>query len=145
MIGKDNKDWKARYYDRYSSEPTQEQLLELWESKRNQKTKRDNKLVQAIIAEKYSSYLQRKKIVAEQLIDQAIQEHMYGVRGAWYVHKRAQNCFICDLITMVEQDLTIGFQIIQYSKKIGDLTFGQNEQSQGLTLTKGKVNKTKSP
>ncbi len=107
--------------DQYNIDPTQEQLREAWEAKRKERVNRSNKMIFPYPKETLTSFVQRLNIIDEQLKEQAIQEHMYGVRGAWYVHKRAQNCFICDLITNNDQKSNMLNKLL--SKTNGKLTF----------------------
>ncbi len=92
-----------------------------------QKIKRDNKLIHALDKESITSYLERFIIMLKALDEQAQQEHMYGPRGPWYVHKRAQNCFICDYSTMINQLADILIDITKLPK-ISKLAFASTKE-----------------
>ncbi len=109
--------------DQYNKDPTQEELRATWEAKRKERVNRSNKMISPYPKETLKSFSQRLDIIDGQLHEQAIQEHMYGVRGAWYVHKRTQNCFICDLITNNTQKSKIITSLLQSSKKLTQKTF----------------------
>ncbi len=127
--------------DKYNVTLTQEELREFYIKTQKTKIKRDNKLIHALDKESITSYLQRLKVILEALDEQSQQEHMYGVKGAWYVHKRAQNCFICDYSTMMNQVLDVLFDIerILPVKLLKSLTFGQMKEGSQLRLTNSKA------
>ncbi len=121
--------------DRYNVDLTQEELQAFYQKTIKQKIKRDNKLIHALPQESLDSYIQRLVVVLQQLDEQAQQEHMYGPKGPWYVHKRAQNCFICDYSTMMNQVVDILVDIIKIPK-VSRLSFGiAKEGSQRLIIT----------
>lgn len=93
--------------DKYNIEPTQEELRDAWEKSRATKINRSNKMIAPLPGEDLVSFVKRMDVNDTALEEQATQEHMFGVRGAWYVHKRPQNCFICDLITANNQKAVI--------------------------------------
>ncbi len=118
--------------DRYNNQDIDYQAF--YEKTIKQKLKRDNKLITALDKESITSYLQRLKVILNQLDEQATQEHMYGPKGPWWVHKRAQNCFICDYSTMLNQVTDI---LIDLNKlpKIAKLTFASTKEgSQRLQI-----------
>ncbi len=118
--------------DRYNNQDIDYQAF--YEKTIKQKLKRDNKLITALDKESITSYLQRLKVILNQLDEQATQEHMYGPKGPWWVHKRAQNCFICDYSTMLNQvtDILIDLNTLP---KIAKLTFASTKEgSQRLKL-----------
>ncbi len=122
--------------DNYNQEPTQEELREQWEKSRKEKINRSNKMLLPLSQEDMKSFLQRVVINDQQLEEQAVQEHMFGIRGAWYVHKRPQNCFICDLITSNAQKQHIISDILHLTPSVRKLRF--NESEKGNTRRLGK-------
>ncbi len=117
--------------DRYNSEVDYKTY---YEKSIKQKIKRDNKLLHPLEGETYKSYLQRLQILLTQLDEQSHQEHMYGPKGPWWVHKRAQNCFICDYSTMFNQILDVMIDL-DCIPKISRLTFvTMKEGSQRLDI-----------
>jgi len=113
---------------------TQEELRAFYEKTVAQKVKRDNKLIHPLPDEKLKQYIQRLTLLIEQLDEQAHQEHMYGPKGPWHVHKRAQNCFICDYSTMINQILNVLIDIHKIPK-VSNLTFvSTKEGSQRLKI-----------
>ncbi len=118
--------------DQYNTEPTHEQLMESWQKAQKVTYKRDNKMISLIDDESLKGYIQRATNNDKALEEQAVQEHMYGIRGAWYVHKRSANCFICDLITCNNQKLDILTDLLKYLPKqlLSTLTFATNAESQ---------------
>ncbi len=112
--------------DQYNQEPTQEELRASWEKTKKAKIKITNKLIHALSQETLSSFAQRMDVVDEQLTEQAIQEHMYGPKGPWYVHKRSANCFICDLITNNEQKSQIIHDLTKLLPKSSTLRFRES-------------------
>ncbi len=125
--------------DQYNTEPTAEQMREAWEKAQKSTYRRDNKMVNLLVDESLKGFLQRATNNDHALEDQAVQEHMYGIRGAWYVHKRSANCFICDLITCNSQKLTILNDLVEkYIPKniLSTLTFALSEESHSIRLVK---------
>jgi len=115
--------------DQYNTEPTPEELREAWEAQRYQKTQRVTKLIAPLSSETLQIYVERLEQTMIELEEQAIREHMYGKKGAWYVHKRPQNCFICDLITMDNQMLNILRDVITLSpKQLAKHTFNHEKR-----------------
>ncbi len=115
---------------------SQEELRSFYQKTIQAKTKRDNKLIHALPKELLESYIQRLVVVLKQLDEQAQQEHMYGPKGPWYVHKRAQNCFICDYSTMMNQVLDVLVDIIKIPK-VSRLAFASTKEgTQRLNVTK---------
>jgi len=114
--------------DQYNQDPTQEELREAWEAQRYQKTQRVTKLISPLPSETLQIYIERLTETMSQLEDQAKLEHMYGKKGAWYVHKRPQNCFICDLITMDNQMMNILIDIIKINKPLAKHTFNHEKR-----------------
>ncbi len=112
--------------DRYNKEPTQEELRETWEKHRQEKVNRSNKIISPISQETLTSFAQRLDVIDQQLQEQAIQEHMYGPKGPWYVHKRSANCFICDLITNNEAKSVIINDILKLLPKSSTLRFRES-------------------
>ncbi len=122
--------------DRYNND--QIDFKAFWEKAQQQKTKRTNKIIAPTTTESLLLYVSRLRVNLEELDTQSTNEHMYGVRGAWYVHKRSQNCFICDYSTMTNQQLDILFDIIKLlpPKLIKRLTFASTKEgSQRLQLS----------
>ncbi len=118
--------------DRYNSESIDYKAF--YQSTIKQKLKRDNKLIHALDKESITSYQERFIIMLKQLDEQSQQEHMYGPRGPWYVHKRAQNCFICDYSTMINQLADILIDLTKL-KSVSKLSFGiTKEGSQRLQI-----------
>jgi len=120
--------------DKYNVELTQEELRTFWEKSQHQKLKRDNKLIHALPEESLQSYVQRLTVMLKQLDEQAVQEHIYGVKGAWYVHKRAQNCFICDYSTMINQITDILIDLSKIPKNSRLAFASTKEGSQRLNI-----------
>ncbi len=103
----------------------------------SQKVKRTNKILSPVTDESLLLYITRLRANLDELDEQANQEHMYGPKGPWYVHKRAQNCFICDYSTMNNQHMEIILSVIQLlpAKLIKRLSFAPTKEgSQRLTL-----------
>ncbi len=120
--------------DKYNVEMSQEDLRAFYQKTIQQKVKRDNKLIHALPKELLESYIERLTVVLKQLDEQAQQEHMFGPKGPWYVHKRAQNCFICDYSTMMNQILDVCIDIIKIPK-IARLAFASTKEgSQRLNI-----------
>ncbi len=71
----------------------------------------------------------------KELDEQSTAEHMYGPRGPWHVHKRAQNCFICDYSTMINQITEIMIQLIPL-KSNARLTFETTKEGSQRLNTK---------
>jgi len=118
--------------DRYNQDDIDYKAF--YEKTIKQKIKRDNKLIHALDKESITSYLQRYTVMLKQLDEQATQEHLYGPKGPWYVHKRAQNCFICDYSTMINQLTDILIDLCKIPK-IAKLAFASTKEgSQRLTI-----------
>ncbi len=103
-----------------------------------QKTRRVTKTISPINDESLLLYLTRLRANLEALDEQSDNEHMYGPRGPWYVHKRAQNCFICDYRNMCNQqiDILIDLTAALPQKLLKRLAFASTKEgSQRLTLT----------
>ncbi len=113
--------------DKYNVEMSQEDLRAFYEKTVHQKLKRENKLIHPLVNEQFTQFLERLTVMLKQLDEQAQQEHMYGPRGPWHVHKRAQNCFICDYSTMINQLVDI---LIDLSKlpRIKSLAFASTKE-----------------
>ncbi len=111
--------------DRYNNEEIDYKAF--YQNTIKQKIKRDNKLIHALDKESITSYLERYIIMLKALDEQSTQEHMYGPRGPWYVHKRAQNCFICDYSTMINQLTDILIDITKIPK-IAKLAFASTKE-----------------
>jgi len=114
--------------DKYNVKMTHEELIQFYQKTVQQKIKRDNKVTAPTDGENFTSYLKRLQVMLTALDEQAVQEHMYGVKGPWYVHKRPSNCFICDYSTMVNQMLNILHDLAKI-KSISSLSFGMKEGS----------------
>ncbi len=122
--------------DKYNVEMSQEDLRAFYQKTIQQKVKRDNKLIHPLNTERLDQYLEKFNVMLKQLDEQAQQEHMYGPKGPWYVHKRAQNCFICDYSTMINQLLDILIDVCKIPK-ISRLAFASTKEgSQRLNTTK---------
>lgn len=119
--------------DKYNRDPTQEELRDTWEKSRAQKVNRSNKMISPLSQETLTSFAKRMDVNDKLLEEQATQEHMFGVRGAWYVHKRPQNCFICDLITANTQKAVI-IQDLLKSKPNRKKAFGSEESQHSSIL-----------
>ncbi len=98
----------------------------------SQKVKRLTKTIAPQNGESLLLYISRAKSNLQALDEQQNQEHMYGPRGPWHVHKRAQNCFICDLSTNANQMLLILMEIIELFPNTSKTSFGMKEGSQRL-------------
>ncbi len=102
-----------------------------------QKTKRITKTLAPQDDESLLLYCHRLRANLEELDQQAVNEHMYGPKGPWYVHKRAQNCFICDYSNMINQQMDILFQLTSLSPRLSKATFARTKEgSQRLALHK---------
>ncbi len=99
----------------------------------SQKVKRLTKTIAPQDGESLLLYVSRAKTNLLQLDEQQNQEHMYGPRGPWHVHKRSQNCFICDLSTNANQMLLILMEVLAMIPHTAKLTFVTKEGSQRLT------------
>ncbi len=118
--------------DRYNNQEIDYQAF--YEKTIKQKLKRDNKLITALDGESLQSYVQRLKVILTQLDEQATQEHMYGPKGPWWVHKRAQNCFICDYSTMMNQITDILIDLLKLPK-LAKISFASTKEgSQRLKI-----------
>ncbi len=121
--------------DRYNND--QIDYKAFWEKTQSQKLKRTNKIIMPTLTETLNLYVTRFKNNLDELDSQATQEHMYGPRGPWHVHKRAQNCFICDYSTMIHQlfDIIIDLQVLLPPKLVKRLAFASTKEgSQRLAL-----------
>ncbi len=108
-----------------------------YENNIKQKVKRVTKTLAPSTTESLSLYVTRLRANLDQLDEQSTQEHMYGPKGPWYVHKRAQNCFICDYSTMLNQQMDILMDLLKFlPKKLQSrLSFASTKEgSQRLTL-----------
>ncbi len=122
--------------DRYSNEEIDYKAF--YEKSIKQKLKRVTKTLAPANDESLLLYLTRLRANLEELDEQSNSEHMYGPRGPWYVHKRAQNCFICDYSTMTNQqlDILVDLTTLLPKKILTHLTFASTKEgSQRLTLT----------
>jgi len=122
--------------DRYSNEEID--YKSFYEKSIKQKLKRVTKTLSPSDGESLLLYLTRLRANLDELDEQSNSEHMYGPRGPWYVHKRAQNCFICDYSTMTNQQLDTLVDLTQLlpKKLLTRLTFASTKEgSQRLTLT----------
>ncbi len=122
--------------DRYNT--TDIDYKAFYENNIKQKVKRVTKTLAPTTSESLLLYVSRLRANLDQLDEQAQQEHMYGPKGPWYVHKRAQNCFICDYSTMLNQQMDILMDLIKFlPKKLNQrLSFASTKEgSQRLTLT----------
>ncbi len=122
--------------DRYNTENIDYKAF--YENNIKQKVKRVTKTLAPTTSESLLLYVSRLRANLDQLDEQAQQEHMYGPKGPWYVHKRAQNCFICDYSTMLNQQMDILMDLIKFlPKKLNQrLSFASTKEgSQRLTLT----------
>ncbi len=118
--------------DRYNQ--TDIDYKAFYEKTIKQKIKRQNLLIHALDKEALPAYLERFLIMLKQLDEQATQEHLYGPKGPWYVHKRAQNCFICDYSTMINQLADILIDLTKLPK-IQRLAFASTKEgSQRLKI-----------
>ncbi len=121
--------------DRYNQ--TDIDYKAFYEKTIKQKIKRVTKTLAPVYDESISMYIDRLSLNLQQLDEQSTQEHMYGARGAWYVHKRAQNCFICDYSTMINQQMDIlqDLLLLLPKKTISRLAFASTKEgSQRLTM-----------
>ncbi len=122
--------------DRYNTENIDYKAF--YENNIKQKVKRVTKTLAPTTSESLLLYVSRLRANLDQLDEQAQQEHMYGPKGPWYVHKRAQNCFICDYSTMLNQQMDILMDLIKFlPKKLNQrLSFASTKEgSQRLQLT----------
>jgi len=122
--------------DRYNQ--TDIDYKAFYENNIKQKVKRVTKTLAPTTSESLSLYITRLRANLDQLDEQSQQEHMYGPKGPWYVHKRAQNCFICDYSTMLNQQMDILMDLEKFlPKKLSQrLSFASTKEgSQRLTLT----------
>ncbi len=113
--------------DKYNVELSQDELRDFYQKTIKAKAKRDTKLIHALPGESLQSLVQRLIVMLKQLDEQAQQEHMYGPKGPWYVHKRAQNCFICDYSTMMNQLVDILVDLVKLPK-VSKLTFVETKE-----------------
>ncbi len=101
------------------------------------KLKRTNKIIAPNATESLLLYITRLRSNLDQLDEQSTNEHMYGPKGPWYVHKRSQNCFICDYSTMNNQMLDIFIELgsLLPKKLLQRLAFASTKEgSQRLAL-----------
>ncbi len=108
-----------------------------YENNIKQKIKRVTKTLAPTSTESLSLYVTRLRANLDQLDEQSHQEHMLGPKGPWYVHKRAQNCFICDYSTMLNQQMDILMDLLNLlpKKLLPRLSFASTKEgSQRLTL-----------
>ncbi len=122
--------------DRYNQ--TDIDYKAFYENNIKQKIKRVTKTLAPNETESLLLYVSRLRANLDQLDEQSTQEHMYGPKGPWYVHKRAQNCFICDYSTMINQQMDILMDLLKFlPKKLQSrLSFASTKEgSQRLTLT----------
>jgi len=122
--------------DKYNQELTKEELQDFYYKTVKAKQKRDTAVIHPQVNEQFSQFLERLIVMLKQLDEQSTQEHLYGPKGPWYVHKRAANCFICDYSTMLNQvtDILIDLGTIP---KIKRLAFASTKEgSQRLNLPK---------
>ncbi len=120
--------------DRYNNEEIDYKAF--YQKSISQKVKRQNKIIAPLNDESLLLYVSRLRANLDQLDEQATQEHLYGPKGPWYVHKRAQNCFICDYSTMCNQELDIFLDILKLlPKQVKRLAFASTKEgSQRLAL-----------
>ncbi len=121
--------------DRYNNESIDYKAY--YEKSIATKLKRTNKIIAPQSDESLLLYVSRLRANLDQLDEQSANEHMYGPKGPWYVHKRAQNCFICDYSTMNNQiiNMLIDLGNLIPKKTISRLSFGTTKEgSQRLTL-----------
>ncbi len=121
--------------DRYNSDNIDYKAF--YETSIKQKIKRTNKVLSPTDGESLLLYITRLRVNLGELDEQTTQEHLYGPKGPWYVHKRAQNCFICDASTMMNQQLNILMELGQLipKKLFQRLSFAKTKEgSQRLTL-----------
>ncbi len=124
--------------DKYNVEMTHEDLQSFYQKTIKAKIKRTNKILAPILDESLLLYITRLRVNLGELDEQANQEHLYGPKGPWYVHKRAQNCFICDYSTMNNQTIDILMDLTQLlpKKLLSRLAFASlKEGSHRLALT----------
>ncbi len=122
--------------DRYNNDTIDYKAF--YEKTQKTQTKRVTKTLAPTTSESLLLYITRLRANLEELDAQAENEHIYGARGAWYVHKRAQNCFICDYSTMINQQMDILIDLQKFlPKKLSQrLAFASTKEgSQRLTLT----------
>jgi len=122
--------------DRYNNEEIDYKAF--YENNIKQKVKRVTKTLAPTDSESLLLYISRLRANLDQLDEQSQQEHMYGPKGPWYVHKRAQNCFICDYSTMLNQqmDILMDIQKLLPKKLLTRLSFASTKEgSQRLQLT----------
>ncbi len=122
--------------DRYNTENIDYKAF--YENNIKQKVKRVTKTLSPSTSESLLLYITRLRANLDQLDEQSQQEHMYGPKGPWYVHKRAQNCFICDYSTMINQQMDILMDLQKFlpKKLLNRLSFASTKEgSQRLTLT----------
>ncbi len=120
--------------DKYNSELSKEELQDFYYKTVKAKQKRDTAVIHPLLNEQFTQFLERLIGMLKQLDEQSTQEHLYGPKGPWYVHKRAANCFICDYSTMLNQLVDI---LIDLSKipKVSRLAFASTKEgSQRLNL-----------
>ncbi len=122
--------------DRYNNEEIDYKAF--YQNSIKAKIKRVTKTLAPTTSESLLLYVSRLRANLDQLDEQSHQEHMYGPKGPWYVHKRAQNCFICDYSTMLNQqmDILMDLQQLIPKKLFQRLSFASTKEgSQRLTLT----------
>jgi len=121
--------------DRYNSKDIDYKAF--YENTIKQKIHRVTKTLSPNSGESLLLYITRLRANLDQLDEQSSQEHMYGPKGPWYVHKRAQNCFICDYSTMINQQMDILMDLQKFlpKKLLTRLSFGSTKEgSQRLAL-----------
>ncbi len=105
-----------------------------------QKTKRLTKTLIPQNDESLLLYVSRLRANLDELEEQSNNEHMYGPKGPWYVHKRAQNCFICDYNTMIHQQLDILIDILHLlPKPTSRLAFASTKEGSQRLVTISKA------
>ncbi len=122
--------------DLYNHELSKEELQDFYYKTIKQKVKRDTKVIHANERESLDSYVERLIVMLKQLDEQSTQEHLYGPKGPWYVHKRAANCFICDYSTMLNQTVDVLIDLIKIPKNQRLAFASTKEGSQRLNTTK---------
>ncbi len=124
--------------DKYNVEMSHEDLQSFYQKTIKAKIKRTNKILAPLLDESLLLYITRLRVNLGELDEQSNQEHLYGPKGPWYVHKRAQNCFICDYSTMNNQIIDILMTLTQLlpKKLLSRLAFASlKEGSHTLVLT----------
>ncbi len=123
--------------DNYNREPTPEELRQAWIQNQRRTLKRVTKTTASYPGEFLDIYLDRLLENAKELEQQIISEHIEGVKGPWYLHKRPANCWACDSITMHNQLISLLLQL-KTLKVTTKLQFGHDNQLVKSTRTQSK-------